>query len=63
MSDKTEESVTIEEASSDLLIKKKNNSKEQEDSNSVELFLGSPYRCFSCFYLIVLIFQAAFLYQ
>ena len=49
MSDKTEESVTIEEASSDLLIKKKNNSKEQEDSNSVELFLGSQNRCFSVF--------------
>ena len=62
MSDKTEESVTIEEASSDLLIKTKNNSKEQEDSDSVELFLGSHNRCFSRFYLIILNFQVAFLY-
>ena len=49
MSDKTEEIVTIEEASSDLLIKKKNHSKEQEDFNSVELFMGSHNGFFTSF--------------
>ena len=63
MSDKTEESVTIKETSSDLLIKKKNNMKEQEDFNSVELFLGSQNGCFSFVYLIIFIFQVAFLYR
>ena len=62
MSDKTEESVINEETSSDLLLKKKTNSKEQENFISVELFLGSHNRRFSCFYLIILTFQVAFLY-
>ena len=41
MSDKTEESVIIENTPGDLLIKKDNETREQKSAKFVEIFLGA----------------------